>query len=170
MTNPDRNASLLDPTVAATLARHGINHEVLPCDPDFADTAQFCARYDVPPANSANTIIVASRRDPKQFAACVATADTKLDVNKTIRKLMGVRRLSFASPDDTCDLTGMLIGGVTAFGLPDGLATYIDSRILDLDYVILGGGNRSSKLTLPPAELRKLPGAEFIDGLAIGSP
>jgi prolyl-tRNA editing enzyme YbaK/EbsC (Cys-tRNA(Pro) deacylase) len=161
------NSTLLDPTVATTLARHGIDHEVLPCDPDFADTAQFCERYDIPPANSANTIIVASRRDPKQFAACVATANTKLDVNKTVRKLMGVRRLSFASPDDTRGLTGMLIGGVTVFGLPDGLATYIDTRILDLDYVILGGGNRSSKLKLHPAELRKLPGAEFIDGLAL---
>ena len=161
------NDTILDPTVETTLAQYGIDHEVLPCDPDFADTAQFCQRYDIPPANSANTIIVASRRDPKQFAACIATADTKLDVNKTIRKLMGVRRLSFATADDTRDLTGMLIGGVTAFGLPDGLATYIDTRILDLDYVILGGGNRSSKLKLHPAELRKLPNAEFIDGLAL---
>jgi prolyl-tRNA editing enzyme YbaK/EbsC (Cys-tRNA(Pro) deacylase) len=32
--------------------------------------------------------------------------------------------------------------------------------------VIMGGGNRTSKLRLDPAELAKHPGVEIIDGLA----
>jgi prolyl-tRNA editing enzyme YbaK/EbsC (Cys-tRNA(Pro) deacylase) len=30
----------------------------------------------------------------------------------------------------------------------------------------MGGGNRSSKIVLAPAELLKLPGVEVVDGLA----
>lgn len=36
--------------------------------------------------------------------------------------MLGVKKASFASRDETRDLTGMLIGGVTAFGLPADLA------------------------------------------------
>ena len=62
--------------------------EVIPCDPAFADTAAFCEKYGYPLEQSANTILVASRTEPKVFAACVVTADRKLDVNGTVRRLL----------------------------------------------------------------------------------
>ena len=34
-----------------------------------------------------------------------------------IKQRLGTRKASFASPDETRELTGMAIGGVTAFGL-----------------------------------------------------
>ena len=59
----------------------------------------------------------------------------------------------------------MQIGGVTPFGLPD-LPIYLDSRIMDCDEVLLGGGNRTTKVILKPAELLKLPKSEVISVLA----
>ncbi len=44
--------------------------------------------------------------------------------------------------------------------------TYPKPYIAFMDGVVMGGGNRSSKLALDPQELLKLPGAEVVDGLA----
>ncbi len=153
--------------VQTWLDQNGISFEVLPCDPDLADTAQFCEHYGIPPEASGNTIIVASKKEPKNYVACLVTATTKLDVNKCVRKLMGARKASFASADETQNLTGMMIGGVTLFALPDDLPVYIDSRIMDLEFVWVGGGSRSCKLKIAPTELHKVPNLEVVEGLAL---
>src|SRR5437870_5215729 len=49
--------------VRAQLEVLGIEHELLPCDPEFADTAAFCAHYGHSPESAANTIVVAARRE-----------------------------------------------------------------------------------------------------------
>ena len=161
------DAAAVEPRVSESLERLNIDYEVLPCDPAFADTPQFCEKYGYPPTNSGNTIIVASRKEPRQVAACLVKASTRLDVNRTLRKLMGVRRLSFASAQETEALTGMAIGGVTMFGLPDELPKYVDADVMNLTYVILGSGVRSSKVKIAPADLAKLPGLQVVAGLAI---
>src|SRR5262245_48416052 len=131
--------SLLDPNVSAHLGRYHIQAEVLPCDPELADTAAFCEHYGYLPEDAANTILVAGKSDPIRYAACVVLATTKLDVNKAVTAQLGVRKASFASADQTTALTGMLIGGVTVFGLPPDLPVYIDARVMDRALVIMGG-------------------------------
>ena len=60
-------------------------------------------------------------------------------------------------------MTGQSIGGVTVFGLPPNIPLYIDRAVMERDYVIVGGGDRSSKLRLAPAELLKIPGASVAE-------
>jgi len=43
---------------------------------------------------------VASKKDSKAFVAYVVLATTRLDVNKRLRKLMGVSKASFASAEE----------------------------------------------------------------------
>ncbi|MEK7153633.1 MAG: YbaK/EbsC family protein [Patescibacteria group bacterium] len=157
---------LLDPLVKQALDTYDIKAKAIECNPELADTADFCAHYGFALDQSANTIIVASRTEPIRFSACLVLAATKLDVNKKVRELMGIRKLSFATAGQTKELTGMLIGGVTIVGLPD-IPIYIDKEVMERSEVIVGGGNRSSKLVLNPAELRKLPDSHIIDGLGI---
>jgi prolyl-tRNA editing enzyme YbaK/EbsC (Cys-tRNA(Pro) deacylase) len=157
----------LDTTVRETLDALGVEYEVLPCEPELADTALFCEHYGVSLEKSVNTIIVASKKGPKQYAACLVLATTKLDVNHTVRKLMGVSKLSFANNDETKALTGMMVGGVTVFGLPENLPIYVDSRVMELDTIVLGGGNRSSKVMLSPDVLPRLPELRVVEGLAL---
>src|SRR5204862_3556443 len=107
--------------VRQILTRLGVPHEVIPCDPELADTAAFCAAYGYPLEDSANTILVVGKSDPPRYAACVVLATTRLDVNRVVRQRLEVRRASFASPDETRALTGMELGGVTVFGLPTDL-------------------------------------------------
>ena len=157
---------MLADIVGEALAAIGVTAEVMSCDPELADTAAFCDAYGVDPADSANTILVASKRPAGIVAACVVLATHRLDVNHAVRDAMNVKKLSFASAELTLSLTGMEIGGVTPFGLPGDMAILVDSDVLERDSIVLGGGNRTSKLRMDPSALRELPMARIIDGLA----
>jgi prolyl-tRNA editing enzyme YbaK/EbsC (Cys-tRNA(Pro) deacylase) len=156
----------IEQKVVEMLDALGVPYEVIAIDPAYADTAQFCERYGFPMERSGNTIIVASKKEPRRYAACVVRASTRLDVNHTVRKLLEVPRLSFATAEETMALTGMMIGGVTVLALPPGLPIYVDAGLLPLDYVILGSGSRSSKIKVSPDVFRRLPSAEVVPGLS----
>ncbi len=143
----------------------GLDYDVVDCDPALADTAAFCEAYGYSPAESANTLLVIGKSEPPVFAACVVLATTRLDVNKVVRKRLGVKKASFASGDDTVAMTGMQIGGVTPVGLPADLPLWVDARVMELDRVIIGGGGRDRKFHVPPAALTAL-GAEVVPDLA----
>jgi prolyl-tRNA editing enzyme YbaK/EbsC (Cys-tRNA(Pro) deacylase) len=149
----------------ASLTGRG-EHELFACDPALADTAAFCAAYGFSLADSANTILVVGKSDPPVFAACIVLATHRLDVNRSVRLRLGTRKASFASPEETRDLTGHEIGGVTAFGLPEGLPILVDAAVMERERIVLGGGSRSWKVLAPPSILLTLPGVEVVEGLA----
>ena len=154
------------PAVISDLEARGLSYEEMPCDPELADTARFCEAYGVPLDRSANAILVASRKPEGHNAVCLVLADDMLDVNGTVRRRLGVRKVSFAPPELTRELTGQEIGGVTIFGLPEGLPVWIDARVMDRDWVVVGAGSRSAKIRLDPAQLADLEGYEVVDGLS----
>jgi prolyl-tRNA editing enzyme YbaK/EbsC (Cys-tRNA(Pro) deacylase) len=154
------------PEVIDDLEANGIEYEVMACDPDLADTARFCEAYGVPLEKSANAILVASRKPEGHNAVCVVLAHTRLDVNGAVRRRLGVRKVSFASAELTRQLTGQEIGGVTIFGLPEGLPVWLDSRVMDRDWVIVGAGSRSAKVKLDPSQLVGVDGFEVVEALA----
>ena len=79
---------------------------------------------------------------------------------------MGVKRLSFATSEQTMALTGMMVGGVTPFGLPPDLPLYIDRRVMERASIVIGGGSRSCKIRLAPSVLARLEQAQVVDDLA----
>ncbi len=157
----------IEQRVALELEALGVPYERIEIDPAFADTAEFCERYDFSLESSANTILVASKKEPRRWAACVVRADTRLDVNHRVRALLGVRKLSFARAEQTVERTGMMIGGVTVFALPDDLPIYVDARLIERDWIILGGGSRSLKIKIAPAVFERMPRAEVVEDLAL---
>ena len=148
------------------LASLGVPYEIVACDPELADTAAFCAHYGYAMEDSANTILVAGKSDPVRFVACVVLATNRLDVNGLVRRRLGVKKASFADREQTMALTGMAIGGVTAIGLPDDVPLWIDSRVVSRPRIVLGGGDRSSKILAPPDLLLALPNAAVVESLA----
>ena len=143
--------------------------DVIECDPALADTADFSAAYGYAMDDSANAILVVGRSDPPRYAVCVVLATTRLDVNRTVRKRLGVRKASFAPADVTADVTGMAIGGVTPFALPPGLPLWIDRRVMERERIVVGGGSRSAKVVGPPKMLLAVDGADVVDDLAQSS-
>lgn len=154
------------PAIQAFLEQSGLPFEVWPCDPELADTAVFCEHYGVALNNSANAILVRSKTGVEKFVLCVLLATHRLNTNHTVRKKMGARKVSFASAEETRAFTGMEIGGVTPLALPDDLPIWVDAAVMQCEFVVLGGGNRSCKLKVDPNVLIQQHMAEVVPGLA----
>jgi prolyl-tRNA editing enzyme YbaK/EbsC (Cys-tRNA(Pro) deacylase) len=153
-------------TVRSALDASGVDYEIMDCDPELADTATFCAHYGHAMEDSANAILVRSKTGEEKFVACVVLATTRLDVNKTVRKKMGARKVSFADPEETKRVTGMELGGVTPPGLPAELQLWVDARVMARPFVILGAGTRAAKIRVSPDYFLGLPQVEIVEGLA----
>ncbi len=154
------------PAIETFLEKSGLAYEVWPCDPELADTARFCEHYGVALENSANAILVRSKTGAEKFVLCVLLATHRLNTNHTVRKKMGARKVSFASAGETRQLTGMEIGGVTPLCLPEALPLWIDAAVMECDYVVLGGGNRHSKIKADPNILLLQANVEVVPELA----
>ena len=139
-------------------------------DPDLADTAAFCAAYDVPLELSANCVVVAGKREGAQrIAGCVVLATTRADVNGVVKRRLDVRKASFLSMDDAVAFTGMEYGGITPLGLPADWPILVDEAVAALPWAIIGSGLRRSKIAIPGKALAGLAdqgSGAIISGLA----
>jgi prolyl-tRNA editing enzyme YbaK/EbsC (Cys-tRNA(Pro) deacylase) len=165
----DAAVDLVAAPVAAALRgwSHAAQTGVAAIDPTLADTAQFCERYGVELADSANCVIIAGRRgDVTRYAACLVLATTRADVNGVVRRRLDARKASFAPMDDAVLITGMEYGGITPLGVPEDWPVLVDAAVVERATIVIGSGLRRSKLALPGAAAGDLPGAEVIDGLA----
>jgi prolyl-tRNA editing enzyme YbaK/EbsC (Cys-tRNA(Pro) deacylase) len=162
-TDAAASPDLLAPPVAAAVGSLP-GALVAPIDPGHADTAAFCAAYDVAPAASANCVVVAGRRgEVTTYAAVMVLATHRADVNGVVRRHLGVRKISFARHDDAVTLTGMEFGGITPVGLPEEWPVLVDGAVVDAGEVVIGSGLRRSKLLVQGAHLLTLPGAQRLD-------
>ena len=160
---------LVAPPVAAALAAwpeaEGV--AVVEIDPELADTAAMSAAYDVPMEAGANCVLVAGRREGEErVAACLVRADTRADVNHTVKRLLDVRKPSFLPLDRAVAESAMEYGGITPVGRPAGWRLLVDARVADIEVAVIGSGLRRSKLLVPGSLRVRLPGAEVVEGLA----
>jgi prolyl-tRNA editing enzyme YbaK/EbsC (Cys-tRNA(Pro) deacylase) len=142
------------------------DYETLRIEPSLADTATFCEHYGYSLEESANAILIASKKPEGVNALCLALATTRLDVNHTVRDLLGVRKLSFAPAGLTVEVTGMEIGGVTPFGVGEDLPVYVDAAVVGLQRCIVGGGSRGMKVIVDPEVFHRMPSVRVVEGLA----
>ena len=141
---------------------------VAPIDADLADTAAFCAAYEVGLDESANCVVVAGKREGEvRYAACMVLATTRADVNGVVRR--AARR---AQGELRADGRG---GRADRHGVrrhhPDRPAGGVAdpgrrARCVADAAVIIGSGIRGSKIALPGPALGALPGAQVVEGLA----
>ena len=143
-----------------------LEFEVMDCNPELADTYIFCKEYGIDLEDSVNTIVVKTKTGELKYAVCALLATTKLDINKMIRKKLGARKVSFATIEETAKLTEMDIGGVTPLTLPSTLPLRVDSRVMQRNSIVLGGGNRSSKIKISPKIFQQTLNTEIVEGLA----
>lgn len=161
---------LLATPVTEALAGIGTGLHVAEIDPSLADTAAFCQVYGVDLRQSANCVIVSGRRgEVTTMAACLVLATDRADVNSTVRKRLGVRKISFAAMDDAVRQSGMEYGGITPVGLPAPWPILVDRHVTEQPWVVIGSGLRRSKIAIAGADTARLPGAEVVD-LALSAP
>jgi prolyl-tRNA editing enzyme YbaK/EbsC (Cys-tRNA(Pro) deacylase) len=164
---------LVAPPVADLLTSWSLADQVavVEIDPELADTAAMTAEYDLPLAASGNCVVVTGRRTGEErIAACVVRADTRVDANVLVRRLLDVRKATFLSMERAVEESGMEYGGITPVGLPGAWRLLVDERLLAEPVVIVGSGVRRSKLLLPGSTLAHLPGAEVVPDLGVSAP
>jgi len=154
------------PKIRQFLESTNLKFEVMDCDPELADTKIFCKEYGINLNDSVNAIVVKTKTGELKYAACALLATTKLDINKMIRKKLEARKVSFADIEETIKLTAMNIGGVTPLALPSALPLWVDSKVMKRNYIILGGGNRLSKIKVTPKIFYYTLNTEIVEGLA----
>ena len=144
----------------------GFTYQWLACDPRLSDTAMFCEHYGYALEDAANTIVMKARAGDYPYVACVVLGHCRIDANQVLRKRLNARKVSFASASETRDITGMELGGVTAFGLPAQLPLMVDAAVMARERIILGAGERAAKIVIAPDALLTMPQVEVVDGLA----
>jgi prolyl-tRNA editing enzyme YbaK/EbsC (Cys-tRNA(Pro) deacylase) len=132
-------------------------------DPKLADTAAFCAHYNIGMNVSANCVIVeAKRADKVWYAACLVLATTRADINGIVRRQLDARKISFAPMDTAVSLSNMEYGGITPIGLPNDWPIFIDENVTKQQQVIIGSGIRGSKILVSANILASLPNAKVL--------
>jgi prolyl-tRNA editing enzyme YbaK/EbsC (Cys-tRNA(Pro) deacylase) len=155
----DRPELLAAPVLAALPAEA----QVAEIDPDLADTAAFCERYDVPLDVSANCVIVAGKRgDQVRYAACLVLATQRADVNGVVRRRLDARKVSFAPMAEATAVSAMEYGGITPIGLPADWPILVDEAVALQPEVVIGSGLRRSKLQVPGPLIAGRPNTEVI--------
>jgi prolyl-tRNA editing enzyme YbaK/EbsC (Cys-tRNA(Pro) deacylase) len=152
----------------AELERAGLSDDVgvVEIDPAVSDTAATQAEFGLPPDSLANCVVVGGKREgDERIAACLVLATTRADVNNLVKRRLDVRKASFLPMDRAVELTGMEYGGITPVGLPAAWPVLVDSRVVDVDVIVIGSGVRRSKLLLPGSLVPRLAGVEIVEGL-----
>jgi prolyl-tRNA editing enzyme YbaK/EbsC (Cys-tRNA(Pro) deacylase) len=154
---------LLAPAVRQAIQAADLSCFVAAIDPTLADTAEFCATYQVPLEISANCVVVAGRRgETTTMAACLVLATDRADINKVVRRHLDVRKISFAAMSDAVEQTGMEYGGITPIGLPADWPVLVDSAVAEQDWVVIGSGIRGSKILVSGPAVSQLSTAEVL--------
>lgn len=149
----------LPPSVASGLPAQDV--AVFSVRDEHSDTAQFSERYSFSLDDCANTLILRFARDGiEHHAAVVNLGSRRLDVNGAVKALLAAKRVSFAKREVAAELTGMEFGGITAFGLPEGMKILVDEEVTKRKFVVMGAGYRRSKILLDPNFLRGLANTE----------
>ena len=158
--------SILHQSVRKSLVGVSSEVEIVACDSGQADTALFCEELGYHLADSANCILLSSRKPKGVYVACVVLATHRLDVNGKVRSLQGMK-FSFAKAEQTVELTGQEIGGVTPLGLPESVPVLVDAAVMNRDKIIIGGGNRTSKIICSPSLLTEIDTVEVHELLGL---
>jgi prolyl-tRNA editing enzyme YbaK/EbsC (Cys-tRNA(Pro) deacylase) len=136
-------------------------------DPEYMNGHALSDHYDINPEDGVNCIVVRGKRgEERTTAAVLVPVGYRADLNGLVCEKLGAKKVSMASLDDVIQESGMEYGSITPVGLPETWRILIDSRLMEKDKVIVGGGKQISKLLVPTEFLRNLPNSEIVEGLA----
>jgi Ala-tRNA(Pro) deacylase len=85
----------------------------------------------------------------------VLSADRRVD-NARLRRVLGVRRVRFATPDELLTLTGCVPGAVPPFGNLFGLEVLVDEELTRCAEIAFNAGSRAVSVTMRCADMVRL--------------
>ena len=136
-------------------------------DPQYMNGTALSDHYDVSLEDGANCIIVRGKRgEVRTNAAILVPVGYRADLNGMVCEKLDAKKVSMAPLEDVIQETGMEYGSITPVGLPESWKILVDSRLMEKETLIVGGGKQISKLRVTTAFLAQLPNVEVVENLA----
>jgi prolyl-tRNA editing enzyme YbaK/EbsC (Cys-tRNA(Pro) deacylase) len=145
-------------SVRAFLAEKAPDIAIIELEQSSATVDLAAAGHGVAPAQIAKTL---SLRVGETFLVVVASGTARLDNKKAKAAFGGKARM--LSAEEVPAVTGHPVGGVSPFGLPEGLAVYCDVSLQAFSEVVPAAGSTRSALRIDPRRMAKLVDAQWVD-------
>ena len=136
-------------------------------DPQFANGIELCEKYKIDIKCGANCLIaVGIRGEIKTYVACIVPVGYKYNMSSVVRKEINARVVSVAPLEYVLEKTQMEYGSITPIGLPNEWSIFVDPLVLLEEQIVIGGGYKNSKISIPSKLLLALPNVKILNGLA----
>lgn len=136
-------------------------------DPQYMNGSVLSDHYDVNLEDGANCIVVRGKRgEVRTTAAVLVPVGYRADLNGLVCEKLDAKKVSMAPLEKVIAESGMEYGSITPVGLPESWKILIDSRLMEKETIIVGGGKQISKLLVPTAFLKLLSNVEVVENLA----
>jgi Cys-tRNA(Pro) deacylase len=139
----------------------GIPHEVIVHAHKAKNVEEAAAERGVPLSQIVKTLLV--RRPDGRHVIALVRGDQRLSLKKLAR-LVSIKTLDMAPPDDVPRITGYQIGAVAPLGLRrTDVPIYVDAHILDEQRVSISAGRHDAGLELAAADLVRAVNGQVAD-------
>ena len=146
--------------VAAALAEHGLPGQVIVLE-TLATTAQMAAEaLGIEVGRIVKSLLFVGAETGAPYLILVS-GDNRVH-EKRVGRIIG-EKLERSDAEFVKQHTGFSIGGVSPYGHPAPLKTYLDQHLFDFDTVWAAAGNPRSVFEVTAADLERTTGATRID-------
>ena len=133
--------------------------QIIVSDDSTASSHQAAAAVGSDVARIGKSVVFVS----SERTAVVLISAAKRVSRQKLREATGDPRLKVAGPETVFERTGYPVGGVSPLVLPDGVETYVDAQLFELDAVWVSAGSPNSVVELTSAQLKELFGGRSLD-------
>jgi Cys-tRNA(Pro) deacylase len=158
MTDASDSTDSSTPALAA-LAASGVPHKVVRTERAHS-AEESAALQGIALGQLLRTIVV--RRGDDDYLFVLVPGGRRFDWPK-LRAHLGVKRMSLPDQDEAQAVTGYPRGAITPFGSSRDWPVIVDTSIVDLPTVAIGGGAHGVNVHLAPADLIAATGAAVVD-------
>ena len=141
------------PPVAKVLTEKQIPHRVFRHKGPLSSVEQAARERGQTPDQVVRSILF--RIDEGLFIMVLITGTRQVSW-KTLRRYLGVSRLTMASEEEVLQETGYQTGAVSPIGLPRPMRILVDNSVLAVDEVSIGSGVRGVTVFIKPKDLLKV--------------
>lgn len=140
----------------AALEREGVPYRLCSYRVDYDAVADYgravAGALGVEPARLFKTLVAFADEGP---LVGLVPADVRLSV-KSLARVVGVRKVRLASPQEARRLTGYVPGGISPFGQRRKMPVLVDESALDHPSIWVSAGKRGLQIEIDPAELVRI--------------
>lgn len=142
------------------LRENGIKFEpfIYPYE-EHGGTAQFARLFEKDEHLVVKTIVL--QDENRQGLIVLMHGDKQISTRK-LGRLLGMKHIEPADPQQANKWTGYLVGGTSPFGCKTALPVYMERSIAALDKIYINGGKRGFLVEISPIALNALA-AEAVD-------